>query len=206
MKPAEMCPRCLQGQGLPPQKMAAVLSAFPLFSPSPCFLCTSPFAGSGTCFPISSAPLISLMFISFRRPILVEQLRFFNILLFDEVRVWEVLEDCLEGSVRFMCRTRQKKKKISFYYIFGARIVPSLSLAPHGWEERKSSSCCQYAFPEPGVLFPVSMAHPWTCRCSRIFQELLLSLHKSSRAQEWFSPQGGGALSPCSAPSLSGCA
>lgn len=149
MKPAEMCPRCLQGQGLPPQKMAAVLSAFPLFSPSPCFLCTSPFAGSGTCFPISSAPLISLMFISFRRPILVEQLSFFNILLFDEVRVWEVLEDCLEGSVRFKCRTRQKKKNLILLYLWCKNCPLSLLGSPWLGREKKL------------LLLPVCISRAW---------------------------------------------
>lgn len=150
MKPAEMCPRCLQGQGLPPQKMAAVLSAFPLFSPSPCFLCTSPFAGSGTCFPISSAPLISLMFISFRRPILVEQLSFFNILLFDEVRVWEVLEDCLEGSVRFKCRTRQKKKKSHFIISLVQELSPLSPWLPMAGKREKAPLAASMHFQSLG--------------------------------------------------------
>lgn len=97
-----------------------------------------------------------------------------------------------------LCAEQGKKKKSSHFTLFGARIVPSLPLTPlppHGWEERKSSSCSQYAFPEPGVLSPVSVAYPWTCRCFRIFQELVLVSHcKSSRAQEWFSPHGGAAL------------
>lgn len=46
-----------------------------------------PLAGSGPIPHLSCPSPTSLMFISFRRPALVERLRFLNFLLFDEVRV-----------------------------------------------------------------------------------------------------------------------
>lgn len=91
-------------------------------------------------FPRLFCPsLTSLVFISFKRPTLVEQLSFLNFLLFDEVRVWEVLKDCLKGSVRFMCRMRQKNNNLILLSL--EQELSSLRLAPlfpYGWKERKS--------------------------------------------------------------------
>lgn len=91
-------------------------------------------------FPRLSCPsLTSLVFISFRRPTLVEQLSCLNFLLFDEVRVWEVLEDCLKGSLRFMCRTRQKNSNLILHSLEQElSSLRSTLLLPRGWEERKS--------------------------------------------------------------------
>ena len=148
-------PPCLQGQGLPPQRtrMTSAPPGRPGFQRI-CFFpaCPGPLRQhrlvslpAALCrirpvFPHLSCPSLTLLvFISFRRPTLVEQLSFLNFLLFDEVRVWEVLEDCLKGSVRFMCRTRQKNNNLILLSL--EKELSSLHAAPllpYGWKDRKS--------------------------------------------------------------------
>ena len=130
---------------------------------------------------LSCPSLTSFMFTSFRRPTLDEQLSFLNFLLFDEVRVWEVLKDCLKGSVRFMCRTRQKHNNLILLSLEQElSSLYSAPLLPQGWEERSS------ILPSPLCVsrgsFPASVVHPWSCRCPRSFQELVPVSHcKSSQ-------------------------